>query len=481
MTKQDSLMVRLSEAKIPWGEITEAVHIAAGDTELLPGFKFSDMPEYIKVSAVSKPDSDSFIRIECWLPVKDWNGDLAGLGNGGSAGALPAIMMAGPLRLGFATVTTDMGTSTGPDCGIEHPSVIKDFGHRATHLMTVAGKEIVRAWYGKAPSYSYFVGGSTGGQQGLSEAQRYPEDYDGILACAPAYDRVNLHLSFLRDWQALNAPGVEDFTAEDEKNLVARFLERYPEDGEKRGEDDFFYRPDRIRPVREDFEGLGFSEAQVDALCTIYEDLCEPETGVLVHEATLTPGSEASGMGLLHRQEKPGFEQGYFYLFRWILGSDFDFRNFDFAKDAETLHQALSADLDAVNPDLSAFKARGGKLLLVHGTADPIIGLRSSIRYFKEVQRRMGDTSDFFRLFLLPGMGHVAGGPGAQDYVYGLPACPKDEKHYGLLTLKAWCEENKAPDEIMPVHIEGDNVMMGFVPGVPVREIETKPFCAEMT
>ncbi len=479
MMEQNNLMEKLSEAKIPYGEITETVRIAAGDAELLPGFKFSNMPEYVKVSAVSRPDPDSFIRIECWLPAENWNGDLAGLGNGGPAGVLPTIMMAGPLRLGFAAVTTDMGTSMGPDCGIDHPSVIKDFGHRATHLMAVAGKEIVRAWYGKEPAYSYFVGGSTGGQQALSEAQRYPEDFDGILACAPAYDRVNLHLSFLRDWQALNAAGVEEFTAEDEKKLVARFLERYPEEGEKRGEDSYFYRPDRIHPVREDFEGLGFSEAQIDALVKVYGDLYDPETGALVHEATLTPGSEASGMGLLHRQEKPGFEKGYFYLFRWILGADFDFRKFDFAKDAASVRRALSDDLDAVCPNLSAFQARGGKLLLVHGTADPIIGLRSSIRYFEKVQQAMGDTSDFFRLFLIPGMGHVAGGPGAQDYVYGLPACPKDEQHFGLLTLRAWCEEGAAPDRILPVHIEGDNVMAGFIPGVPVREVETLPFVRE--
>ena len=82
-------------------------------------------------------------------------------------------------------------------------------------------------------------------------------------------------------------------------------------------------------------------------------------------------------------------------------------------------------------------------------------------------------------IFLIPGMGHVAGGPGAQDYVYGLPACPKDEQHFGLLTLRAWCEEGAAPDRILPVHIEGDNVMAGFIPGVPVREVETLPFVRE--
>jgi len=128
--------------------------------------------------------------------------------------------------------------------------------------------------------------------------------------------------------------------------------------------------------------------------------------------------------------------------------------DFDLNRDGKLVREALASHLDAVNTDLSAFKNRGGKLLLVHGTADPIIPMTSSIRYYENVQKTMGETSDFFRLFLLPGMAHISGGPGVQDYVYGMPAVPKDEKHLGLLTLKAWAEEGKAPDEICPVALK---------------------------
>ncbi len=439
------LFDRFSPALPEGCEITEIETVPGGDMNSIPMFPVRDVPEHVRVCVSARPVKQSNIKIELWLPTEGWNGDLAGIGNGGSAGMILPMMLAGPLRLGFATVTTDMGTSAGADCGIGNEAVWDDFGHRATHIMTVVGKALTAAYYGSPVKYAYFYGGSTGGQQALSEAQRYPEDYDGILSCAPAYDRVNLHLAFLWDWQHLNAAGVQAFTAHDEEKLVDAFLAKCADTGEKHGSDEFFYRPDRIAVTRETLGGLGFTVQQLDALMAVYSGLKG------VYEPTLTPGSEMSGMALVHRCERENFEKGYFYLFRWVLGADFDFTKFDFETDGTTVREALSRHLDATNTDLSAWKARGGKLLLVHGTADPIIPMASSVRYFEQVQKTMGDTSDFFRLFLLPGMGHVSGGPGVQDYVYGLPATPKDEKHIGLLTLKAWVEDGRAPDSIFPV------------------------------
>ena len=450
-------------------EITACEMVPAGDPASLPGMPVKDVPAHVQVCVTARPEAGSHIRMEVWLPTEGWNRDLAGIGNGGAAGTILPMMLVSPLRLGFAAMTTDMGTSAEADCSIGNRAVWTDFGHRATHIMALVGKAAVEAYYGKPARHSYFVGGSTGGQQALSEAQRYPEDFDGICACAPAYDRVNLHLAFLNDWLKLNHSGSEPFTAEDEAKLVRRFLDVCGLAGERHEGDDFFYRPDRIRVTKEMLDGLGFSEKQLDALMAVYE-------GTSFYEATLTPGSEQSGFGLAHRCETDSFAQGYFYLFRWLLGADFDFTNFDFEKDGAALRRELSPELDAARTDLSAFRDRGGKLLLVHGTADPIIPMSSSIRYFKDVQKMMGDTADFFRLFLLPGMGHVSGGPGVQDYVYGMPATPKDEKHLALLTLKAWVEEGKAPDTIWPVAFKKDNPLSAFGPDGVAYEREVKSY-----
>ena len=449
------MKAKIENALPPRCELTACERIPAGDLPSIPGMPLRDVPAHLRVCVTARPEEGSNINIELWLPVKGWNGDLAATGNGGAAGRILPLMLAVPLRLGFAAVTTDMGTSAGADCGIGNRAVWTDFGYRATHIMALVGKATTEAYYGKPVAHSYFVGGSTGGQQALSEAQRYPEDFDGICACAPAFDRVNLHLAFLNDWLHLNASGVEAFTALDEEKLVRRFLDRCGKAGEKHSGDAFFYRPDRIRVTREMLDGLGFSEAQCNALLAVYG-------GTGFYEATLTPGSEQSGFGLVHRCERDNFAQGYFYIFRWLLGADFDFTQFDFKKDGALVRRELSPCLDATATDLTAFRSRGGKLLLIHGTADPIIPMTSSIRYYQDVRKEMGDVTDFFRLFLLPGMGHVSGGPGVQDYVYGMTATPKDEKHLAILTLKAWVENGKAPDAIYPVSFKKDDPLSAF-------------------
>ena len=245
---------------------------------------------------------------------------------------------------------------------------------------------------------------------------------------------------------------------------------RISAEGLRQGKDPFFYRPDRIQVTRELLKRAGIDTSQQDALMSAYEG----KAGI--YEPTLTPGSEGSGMALVHRCEKENFEKGYFYLFRWVLGADFDFMSFDFDRDGAKVREALSPHLDATQADLSAFRKRGGKLLLVHGTADPIIPMASSIRYYEDVQKTMGDTADFFRLFLLPGMGHVAGGPGVQDYVYGMPATPKDEKHLGLLTLKAWVEEGRAPDAIYPVAFKKFPPLASFTEHGMALDREVTPY-----
>lgn len=331
------------------------------------------------------------------------------------------------------------------------------------YLMAVAAKAVVESCFGRQPAHAYFTGSSTGGQQALSAAQRYPEDYDGILAIAPAFDRVNLHLAFLHDWLAVNKGKAGLFSQEDADTLTRMFLTECGEQGGRQGDDPFFYHPHAIKVTEQLLEKAGLTPAQSQGLMALFQQVTDPVTGHPLYEATMVPGSEACDMGLAYRCAQ-SFEQDMFYLFRWVLGADFDFRTFDFHTDAQTVHAALDEHLNATATDLSAFRARGGKLLLLHGTADPIIPYTSSVRYYEQVCQTMGDVSGFFRLFLIPGMAHTSGGPGLQDVGVGLPATPKDSKHLALLALKDWVETGCAPSTLYPVAFRDNNFANGFLP-----------------
>ena len=460
----DQKLQELRMTPIEHGVVTDVQLVEAGAPASFPGLPIGPAPEHIKVCVTCKPEAGSNIRIEVWLPTNSWNGDLVGVGNGGAAGHILPFVMVGPLRLGFAVTTTDMGTSAGPDCGIGNKAVWRDFGYRATHLMTLAAKAIVESFYGAPPKHSYFTGSSTGGQQALMEAQRYPEDYDGILASAPAWDRVNLHLGFLWDWLAANRGEDALFAKEDADKIVKTILDHCGTEGGRRPGDDFMYHPHKIVMSPNVLADAGLSNQQIEALMKIYQGLTDPSTGERIYEPTMMPGSEACDMGLTHRCEHPGFAEGMFYIFRWVLGKDFDFTAFDFQEHGKKVHEELDSYLNATSADLSAFRARGGKLLLIHGTADPIIPYTSSIRYYEQVCKELGAVDSFFRLFLAPGMAHTTGGPGVQDIVFGLPATPKDSKHLGLLALKDWVETGIAPDELYPVAFRNNDITNAFQP-----------------
>lgn len=461
--KFTSMQKEIMELKLPGIIINSVEQHPEGPVKALPGLPFGDAPAHIQVELTCHPEPGSNIRVLVWLPAENWNGDLLCVGNGGAAGMLLPFMMVSPLRLGFAVANTDLGTSAGPDCGIGNPAVWKDFGHRATHLMAVSAKAVVESCFGRQPAHSYFTGSSTGGQQALSAAQRYPEDYDGILAIAPAFDRVNLHLAFLHDWLAVNKGQAGLFSQEDAETLTRMFLTECSEQGGRQGDDPFFYHPHAIKVTEQLLEKAGLTPAQSQGLMELYQRVTDPVTGQPLYEATMVPGSEACDMGLAYRCAQ-SFGQDMFYLFRWVLGADFDFRAFDFHTDGHTVHAALDEHLNATAADLSAFRARGGKLLLLHGTADPIIPYTSSVRYYEQVCQIMGDVSGFFRLFLIPGMAHTSGGPGLQDVGVGLPATPKDSKHLALLALKDWVETGCAPSTLYPVAFRDNNFANGFLP-----------------
>src|SRR6185437_13203005 len=189
----------LAHVKVDQGEITSAQAVAAGPFTVrgFLGAKTVPMPAFCRVMATLRPTPDSDIKVEVWLPAAGWNGRLEAVGNGGLAGMISEDAMAGALWAGYATAGTDTGHTGGPATGywaLGHPEKIIDFGWRAIHLMTVEAKALIAAYYGAPAKYAYWNGCSQGGGQGLSEAQRFPDDYDGILAGAPGNDFVHLQI-----------------------------------------------------------------------------------------------------------------------------------------------------------------------------------------------------------------------------------------------------------------------------------------------
>ncbi len=302
MTLSADMQQQLLDTPIPFGTVTAVEWKPEETTSFFPGIPSQPLPEHIRIAVTCRPEPASDIKTEVWLPTETWNGDLLGVGNGGCAGMIVPILMTGPLRMGFAVANTDLGTSAGPDSGVGNPAVWEDFGHRATHLMTLATKALIQAFYGKPQNHAYFTGNSTGGQQALMEAQRYPEDYDGILALAPAFDRINLHIAFLRDWLALGGREAEGlFTKEDETRMVSAILENCGETGGHRPGDDFLYHPAAISLTREVLEQAGLTQRQIQARLQIQEGTVDPETGEQIYEPTLMPGSEAEDLSLVIR------------------------------------------------------------------------------------------------------------------------------------------------------------------------------------
>ncbi len=357
------------------------------------------------VKLVLNPAKGSNINVEVWLPDADkWNVRFLGLGNGGAAGKINPGGLAASSAAGYAVATTDMGTAPNPDSGIGNPEVWKDFGYRATHLMTVAGKQIVKAHYGKDPELSFFSGGSTGGQQALQEAQRYPEDYDGIAAAVAAHCRTPLHAYFLWNEQILKKC---PFTKSQDASVIAAANEVMASREIPIAAGKFVSDP---RCTMKDIESVialarkkdaTLTEEHAAALRKLFDGPRHAVTGERIFNGIpLGSSIEAS--------------HGHLYLFQWVFGKDKNLEGINFGADIDTYTAKLAPYLNAENPDLSAFLKRGGKLIMTLGTADSVVPYHASIDYYERVIERLGgldQVRSFFRFYVVPGLAH-GGGPG---------------------------------------------------------------------
>lgn len=450
---------RLKSLALGHALVVAAETVRAGPYQLPwtpPGTAPPVLPAHCRVVITITPAPDSDIKAELWLPLAgEWNGKFLAAGNGGFGGSFNYYAMPEMLREGYATASTDTGhQGPGAMFALGHPEKVVDFAYRAVHEMTVQAKAVIRAHYGRGPRLSYWSGCSTGGRQGLMAAQRYPEDYDGIIASAPALAQIRLsawRLAILSAVRKDPARAVPQSKLDMLNRAVLAACDRLDgvRDGFLSDPAKCYFDPGELLCRGAD-GGDCLTAPQLESVRMAYSPL-RKTNGEVIYPG-LVPGGESGWDLLLPVPENAplGMDAA---LFRIIAHQNpaWDWRTFDAGKDT-TLALERAGFIEAANPDLSAFKARGGKLLIFHGWSDGgsggAISPLSAIDYFSSVLAKMGPEQDaWLRLFLVPGMGHCGGGPGPNQF-------------NSLAALERWREQEKAPDRIVASRVADNRVKM---------------------
>jgi len=445
----------LAKQRLADTTITSAQAIAGSFT--LPGSTntMTNLPPFCRVTGTIEPTSESHILFEVWLPLQTWNGKFAGVGNGGWAGTISYGPLQEQLRRGYAVASTNTGHQSGPPLdaakfAFDHPEQLIDFSYRAHHETTLKAKALVNALYGKAPARNYWFGCSSGGYEGLQEAQRFPADYDAIVAGAPANNWTRLMagdfdatLAVLQD-PSSNLPasalgvlyrgmlaacdagdGVTDGVVEDPRQCR--------------------FDPATLRCTPNQKPDACLSAAQVDAATRVYRGAKDPRTGARIYPG-LAFGSEPFWP---NRDASSPFPIPVSH-YKWLVFGDpnWDWRTFDLSRATDyDAHQKAESKfapiMNATNPDLREFTKRGGKLLQWHGWSDQLIAAENSIDYYESVVKLFGGRANvdgFYRLFMAPGTAHCAGGPGPNTF---------DMQS----ALEDWVEKGVAPEQIIATHL----------------------------
>jgi feruloyl esterase len=459
---------QLAGLKLPHTEITLAQNIAAGTFQPpagagaggppAPPDAYSRLPAFCRVAGTTRPTADSDIRFEVWMPASNWNGKYVGVGNGVWAGSITYFSMVEPLSMGYATAATDDGHQGSPfdaSFAADHPEKLVDFGHRAVHEMTVTAKAAIAAFYGKQTARSLFVSCSTGGRQGLMEAHRYPRDYEGISSMAPANPMVALMVSSL--WTGYAALKDAASRIPPPKFAVVHKAAVEACDAGDGVKDGVISSPRNCRFDAAVLQCKGdegpdcLTAAQVAAVRAIYQGPRNPRTGKQIYPG-FSPGSEMM-FPLQTAGPEPFAVSTTFMKSLVFKDPKWDFRSFDYDQDVTRAQQTGSTPLDVPPDGLGAFFAGGGKLLLSHGWADGLIPAMSTVDFYGELTRELGAKKAAVgtRLFMIPGMGHCAGGEG--PWLFD-----------AITTLDKWVETKQAPERIV----------VRNPPGAPAR---TRPLC----
>jgi hypothetical protein len=471
---------RLARLAVAATTITEARLVEAG-TFVGPPAPFSgrdisalykSLPPFCRVSATARPTIDSDIKIEVWLPVAGWNRKLLGLGNGGFAGLIDYLNLATAMSKGYAATATDAGHTGSPvdaAWAAGHPEKVVDFGHRAIHEMTRVAKAVVQAFYSEQARHSYFHGCSDGGREALMEAQRYPDDYDGILAGAPAnYLDGALLTTAVWHTRALTLD-TASFIPPAKIPAIAAAVNAACDtlDGVKDG---ILTDPRRCRFDPATIQCTGGTDGdtcltspQVEALRHVYQGPRDAQ-GRRIFPGYL-PGAEEGGGGwvtwITGRHPKTSLLAlfGFAYFSYMVHGTPtWDYRQFAWDTDMHAAVEKTARALDATHPDLGPFRARGGKLILYHGWQDPAIPAENTIDYYDSVVARMGrrETESFVRLYMAPGVQHCADGPGPDAFGQAGDWSSDDAARSLSVALEQWVERRTAPGTIVATKYTGE-------------------------
>ncbi len=431
----------LAALSLPKVEILTAQTVA-DETFSPPGSReaLSQLPKFCRVVVRLRPTTDSDIGAEVWLP-QHWNTKLLALGSGGWGGSIDYGGLAAGLRRGYATSASDDGhRSQGAGFVLGHPQKLVDFAYRAEHESTRVAKALLQALYERTASHAYWQGCSGGGREGLIQANRYPDEFDGVIAGDPANIRRNAWALSLAV-QALSDPASFIPPAKYPMIHDAVLAACDARDGLKDG---LISEPESCR--------VSFSALQCkdqDAP----ECLTAPQ--VKTAQALISPATSRTGQVLFPRLE-PGTELRWGRMaggpapvdlfldeFRYVVyqDPDWDWHTFDLERDAAKAH-AIDRTVDEMDPHLAAFARHGGKLILYHGWADQQVAPGSSVEFYQSVRAASPDpkhSDQWVRLFMAPGMAHCSGGEGPDTFD-------------ALSVLEHWVEQGQAPERIIAAH-----------------------------
>jgi hypothetical protein len=466
----------LLHTKLPDTNLTVAQLAPAGKFVPPYGRPLDKLPAFCRVAGVIRPTNDSYIRFEVWLPVSDWNGKFLSAGNGGFAGSINYSSMAGNLRRGYATAGTDTGHEADfedASWAFHHPEKVIDFGYRAIHVTSQNAKSLIQAFYTRLPRNSYFDSCSDGGREGLMEAQRFPEDFDGILAGAPANFWTHMLAAGIDLMQGVYGRNPASYISSTKiPALQAAALEACDAlDGVKDG-------------IISDPLRCHFDPAVL--LCKGDDSRdCLTAPQVAAAKMLYAGGANARGKQIFPGN-MPGAEDGPNGWSQWIIGTSpgkasgavFVENYFRYMVLNDATWNLLTADVDkallaadketarglnATDPDLRRFQARGGKLILYHGWNDPAVSPQNSINYYESVISDMGkqQAESFIRLYMVPGMQHCFPGPGPNSFGQAGHTTAKGTE-YGIYDeLEQWVENGTAPGEIVATKYVDDDAARG--------------------
>jgi feruloyl esterase len=483
---------RISQLSLPDIKISSAQLVSPGaftpPAGMLPApaattTLYKALPEFCRVEMTATPSADSSIKIEVWMPASGWNGKFQGEGNGGFAGEISYANLAAALRQGYAVASTDTGHSASAidaHWALGHPEKIIDYGYRGIHIMTLAAKAVIPRFYGSPQQRSYFLGCSNGGRQALMEAQRLPDDYDGIIAGAPANYWTHLLTNAISNIQTLTLDPAS-YIPPTKLAAIAHAVNEQcdAKDGVRDGilnDPSACHFDPRVLLCKNGDAESCLTGPQVKALQILYQG-GRDSGGRMIFPGYL-PGAEegGNGWGIWIAGAAPGgslmFAFGNGYFSNMVYGdAAWNYKNANIDDAMKAADEKTAAVLNATDANLAAFKSRGGKLIVYHGWNDPAISALNSIDYFTSVAHTLGEqqADSFVRLYLVPGMQHCSAGPGADAFGASFDSVPQDPQHNIQLAIEQWVEKGVAPAAIIATKYEGE--------GAAAKVKMTRPLC----